>query len=188
MNYRKIAFALMTLSFIMIFSGGVSSFVLGLKNDKAETYNRMELVSDEFEKFDNNTNAFEEFRDELYSDVLSNVYYDTLYIQDVEIKNRLSNYESLVDSLEKNTKKLDKLCDDVYYPDSTVNSECSNYKSIYEQVVNYFVSDIALYNKNVKTYNEYQASNNSLLSVENYSTDKDYIDYNDDKVFDGKEA
>jgi hypothetical protein len=111
-----------------------------------------------------------------------------LYTQDVEIKNRLSNYESLVDSLEKNTKKLDSLCDDVYYPDSTVNSKCSNYKSIYEQVVNYFVSDIALYNKNVKTYNEYQASNNSLLSVESYNTDKDYIDYNDDKVFDGKEA
>ncbi|MBR3145830.1 MAG: hypothetical protein IKF47_01060 [Bacilli bacterium] len=184
---KKIAMAMMTLSFILIISGGVSSFVLGLQRDKEEIYNRINDVNDEFEVFSTNTSVFENFRDELYNVVLSNVYYDTMYDEDKSVKNKLSNYENLVDELTKNTKKLDKLCTDVYYPDSKVNTKCNNYKSIYEQVVNYFVNDINVYNNNVNKYNEYQKNSNSILRVDKYKTSKKYIDYNGDKEFDGKE-
>lgn len=187
MNYKRIALGMMTLSFILIISGGVSSFVLGLKKDKDEIYNRINDVNDEFEVFSTNTSVFESTRDELYNVVLSNVYYDTMYDEDKSVKNTISNYEHLVDELTKNTKKLDKLCNDVYYPDSKVNTKCNNYKSIYEQVVNYFISDINVYNDNVNKYNEYQKENNSDLRVDKYKTDKKYIDYNNDKSFDGKE-
>lgn len=184
---KKIAMIMMTLSFILLISGGVSSFVLGLKKDKEEIYNRISEVNNEFEVFSTNTSVFEGFRDELYNVVLSNVYYDTMYDEDKAVKNKLSNYENLVDELTRNTKRLNKLCDDVYYPDSKVNTKCNNYKSIYEQVVNYFVSDINVYNENVVKYNEYQKNNNSDLRVDKYKTDKKYIDYNKDKEFDGKE-
>ena len=184
---KKIALYMMTLSFILIISGGVSSFVLGLKEDKEEIYNRINDVNDEFEVFSTNTSVFENFRDELYNVVLSNVYYDTMYDEDKNVKNKLSNYENLVDELTKNTKKLDNLCNDVYYPDSKVNTKCNNYKSIYEQVVNYFISDINVYNENVKKYNEYQKNNNSNLRVDKYKTSKKYIDYNNDNEYDGKE-
>lgn len=184
---KKIALAMMTLSFVLIISGGVSSVVLGLQKDKEAVYNRINDVNDEFEVFSTNTSVFENYRDELYNIVLSNVYYDTMYDEDKEVKNKLSNYENLVDELTKNTKKLDKLCDDVYYPDSKVNTKCNNYKTIYEQVVNYFVGDINVYNDNVLKYNEYQRNKNSDLRVDKYKTDKKYIDYNKDKEFDGKE-
>lgn len=187
MNYRRIALGMMTLSFILIISGGVSSFVLGLKRDKEEISNRINEVNDEFEVFSTNTSVFESTRDELYNVVLSNVYYDTMYDEDKAVKNKLSNYEHLVDELTNNTKKLDSLCEDVYYPDSKVNTKCNNYKSIYEQVINYFVSDIKVYNGNVSKYNEYQKNNNSDLRVDNYKTKKNYVDYNKDKVYDGKE-
>ena len=184
---KKIAYGLMTLSFVMIISGGVSSFLLGLQNDKRETYQRVTVVNNKFKVFSNNTTAFEDARDELYKDVLSNVYYDTMYDTDSLVKNKLSNYESLVDELGKNAKELDSLCEDVYYPDSEANSKCNNYKSIYEQVVNYFVSDINIYNKNVKLFNEYQAGLGSGITIKNYKTKKVFIDYNNDNVFDGKE-
>lgn len=187
MNSRKIAYFMMTLSFIMIISGGVSSFVISLKADREETQNRMNDVSDTFEVFSANTSVFELFRDELYNTVLNNIYYDSMYLEDANIKNKLSNYENLVDQLEKNTRVLNKLCDDVYYPKSDVNNKCQNYKSIYEQVVNYFVSDIKVYNGNVKKYNDYQASLGFLYKIENYKTKKDFIDFNGDKKFDGKE-
>ena len=187
MNSRKIVFAMMTLSFILIISGGVSSFVIGLKQDKDEILKRINDVNDEFEVFSTNTSVFEHFRDELYNVVLSNVYYDTMYDEDKNVKNKLSNYENLVDELTKNTRNLDKLCTDVYYPDSKVNTKCVNYKSIYEQVVNYFISDINVYNENVKKYNEYQKNNNSSLRVDKYKTSKKYIDYNNDNEYDGKE-
>lgn len=187
MNSKKIAYLMMTLSFVMIISGGVSSFVISLKNDQKETQNRMNEVSDVFEVFSTNTSVFEAFRDELYNSFLSNISYDSMYIEDVNVKNKLSNYENLVDQLKKNTLSLNKLCDEVYYPKSDVNSKCHNYKSIYEQVVNYFVSDIAVYNNNVKKYNEYQANFGSVYNIKEYSTKKSYIDYNGDKKFDGKE-
>lgn len=187
MNSRKIAYIMMTLSFIMIISGGVSSFVISLKVDREETQNRMNDVADVFEVFSANTSVFESFRDDLYNTVLNNIYYDSMFTEDVNIKNKLSNYENLVDQLEKNTNELNKLCDDVYYPKSDINNKCRNYKSIYEQVVNYFVSDISVYNENVKKYNDYQASLGSLYKIDNYKTKKDYIDFNGDKKFDGKE-
>ena len=177
----------MNLSFVMIVSGGFSSFVFGLKSDREETYKRIDEVTDAFEVFSTNTSVFENFRDGLYNEVLSNVYYDTMYNDDAVVKNKLSNYENLVDELSKNTERLNKLCDNVYYPDNTTNSRCNNYKSIYEQVVNYFISDVELYNSNIDKYNNYQSSLNSIFRIKKYETNKKYIDYNKDGKYDGKE-
>ena len=79
------------------------------------------------------------------------------------------------------------MCDDVYYPESSINNKCINYKSIYEQVVNYFVTDINIYNKNIVNYNNYQASLGSGLLLKSYDTNKKFIDYNKDGSYDGKE-
>lgn len=187
MNSKKIAYILMIFSVIMIISGGVSSFLIGLKDDRILTLQRIENVKDEFEVFSTNTSAFESYRDELYNVVFNNTYYDTMALYDADVKNKLSNYENLVDQLTKNTNNMSKLCEDMYYPDSEVNSRCLNYKSIYEQVVNYFVSDIKVYNGNIDNFNQYQVSLNSGLQLQHYETKKTYIDYNNDKKFDGKE-
>jgi len=183
MNSKKIAYILITLSFIMIISGGVSSFLIGLKADRVLTLNRIEEVKDEFEVFSTNTSVFESYRDELYNVVFTNVYYDTMALYDADVKNKLSNYENLVDELTKNTENMSKLCDDMYYPDSDINNKCLNYKSIYEQVVNYFVSDIKVYNSNIDKFNQL----NLGVQLQYYNTKKDYIDFNKDKKFDGKE-
>ena len=184
---RRLANVFLVLSIVFIISGGVSTFVLGLKADRTETLNRMVEVNDVFEIFSTNTTAFENLRDELYTDVFSNLYYDNMFTDDGIIKSKLSNYESLVDELDKNAKSLKALCEDVYYPDGNVNNKCFNYKSIYEQVVNYFLSDINVYNNNIKEYNEYQTANNLTYPVKEYKTKKKFIDYNEDGVFDGKE-
>ena len=184
---KKLANVFLVLSIVLIISGGVSTFIFGLKADRKETLNRMVEVNDVFEIFSTNTTAFENLRDELYNEVLSNLYYDNMFESDGIIKTRLSNYESLVDELGKNAKTLKALCEDVYYPDGNVNNKCFNYKSIYEQVINFFLSDIKVYNDNVKTYNEYQTINGLTYVVKEYKTKKKYVDYNEDGVFDGKE-
>lgn len=187
MNYKKLSIIILTISLVMIVSGCVSSFIISLKADRREIYSRMDVVKDEFEVFSANTSVFESFRDELYTVVLDNVYFDSFYSDDEIVKDKLSNYEQLVDELTKNTKNLENLCENVYYPDGGINSRCNNYKLIYEQVVNYFVGDIELYNSHVVKYNKDQESKNTLFRVKKYNTDKDYVDYNHDKVFDGKE-
>ena len=187
MNYRRLSYILMTLGFIMIMSGSVCSFLDGLKKDQRETYRRVFVVNDEFEIFSTNTSVFEEYRDNLYKKYLSTFYFDTMYQNDVELKKELSNYENIVDEISRNVKQLDSMCKEVYYPDNEANSKCINYKSIYEQVVNYFVSDISLYNSYVKKYNDYGNGQEGFKTLEMYSTKKKYIDYNLDKKYDGKE-
>ena len=184
MNIRKIAYGLLALSIVLIMSGGFSSFLIGLRKDKENTLNLMKVVDDEFETFSANTSVFESFREDLYAEVLEGVVCDQFISNDGAVKNKLSNYENLVDELNKNVNELDKLCVDVYYPNSSTNNKCLNYKNIYEQVNNYFVTDIHSYNKSVETCN----GNNSLGStIKEYKTKKKYIDYNGDKKYDGKE-
>lgn len=186
-DYKKIAYILMTIGFVFIMSGSVSSFVLGLQQDKRETYKRVGVVNDVFEEFSTMTSLFENSRDELYTVFLSNVYYDTMYDDDEVIKNKLKEYEKLVDDISIKVKSLDKMCSNMYYPSSEANNKCENYKLIYEQVNNYFVGDIKTYNLNVSKYNLYQKNNGSTLEISKYSTKKKYIDYNKDKKYDGKE-
>ena len=185
MNIRKIAYGLLALSLVLIMSGGFSSFLIGLRKDKENTMNLMKVVDDEFETFSANTSVFESFREDLYAEVLEGVVCNQLILNDAAVKNKLSNYENLVDELSKNVKRLDKLCVDVYYPNSTTNNKCLNYKSIYEQVNNYYVTDINNYNKNVKQCNS--SASGDILLLKEFKNNKKYIDFNGDKKYDGKE-
>lgn len=184
MNIRKLAFVVLTLGLVLIVSGSFSLFLQGLREDKQQILNRIDDVGDEFEVFSANTSIFEEYRESLYEEILEGVVCDSLKDNAKKVNNKLSNYENLVDELDSNVLKLNKLCDDVYYPDSNTNNKCSNYKVIYEQVVNYFVSDIANYNKNIKQCNKSITDNK--ISI--YKTNKKYIDYNNDKKYDGKDV
>ena len=187
-NLRKFAYNIMTLSFIFIMAGSVYTFILGLKQDQNEVAYRFSEVQSVFENFSTNTSFFEDYRENLFNGILSNTYYDAFYKQDSVIKKNLSNYEDIVNNIEKNVIELKSLCDDVYYNDASVNTQCNNYKTIYEQVVNYFVGDIKLYNDNVLKYNNYQKSIQSSLVISNYVTNKNFIDYNGDNKYEAKES
>lgn len=169
---------------MMIISGTVSSFVISLKADREETQARMVVVNDSFEEFNASVTAFETARDTLYTESLGNLFYDTLVANDAKLKEKLSNYESIVDDVVKHVKVMDGLCKDVYYPDSDINSKCSNYKLIYEQVANYFMEDVKLYNTAIESFNAQQAGKG--VPLVKYETKKKYVDYNKDKVFEGK--
>ena len=60
--------------------------------------------------------------------VFANVYYDTMYEEDKNIKTKLSNYEQLVDELTKNTDYLDKLCSSSNRSFDDLKTKCSKYK------------------------------------------------------------
>lgn len=188
MKLKGVGILILTISFVMIITGAVSSFVISLKEDREKTQARMVVVNDSYEDFNTSVSLFETERDTLYTTSLGNLYYDTLATDDAVLKTKLSNFESIVDEITKKVENMDQLCRDVYYPDSSVNSKCSNYKSIYEQVINYFVGDVGLYNNTIKMYNEQQTAAGSTTLLEEYKTKKDYIDYNNDKEFEGKEV
>lgn len=185
---KSFAVFLFAVSIIMIISGTVSTFIVSLKQDQELTQARMIVVNDTFEEFNAGVSAFELERDSLYTEALGNLYYDTLMNEDVNLKNKLNNYEGIVDEIITKVGEMDNLCKDVYYPDSEVNNKCKNYKIIYEQVANYFVDDLKLYNSTISEFNTQQTSLGSNVVLGEYKTTKSYVDYNNDGVFEGKEV
>ena len=184
---RKLAYFLFTLGLILIIAGSFSSFLNGLKSDREMVMRRMDDVSGAYEAFNTNVSFFGDYREDFHDSILENLYYETMYNSDTLVKNEFVKYEKMVDEITENVKELEPLCRDVYYPNGSINSMCMNYPSIYEQVMNYFLIDVEEYNEIVKQYNAYQNSINSNYYVKEYSTTKNYIDYNGDQVFEGKE-
>ncbi len=187
MNIRKIAYAMLSLSLVLIISGCFSSFLTGLKQDQEVVYHRMEDVTASYEAFSTNVSFFGDYREDFHESILENLYYETMLNTDSLVKTELTKYEDMVDDIMDEVKKLDSLCKDVYYPQGEVNNMCMNYQVMFEQVMNYFILDVEDYNESVTKYNDYQKSIGSNSYVEKYSTTKDYIDYNGDKIFEGKE-
>ena len=93
LKIRKIAYSMMTISFVFIMAGSVYTFILGLKQDKNEVAYRFSEVQNVFESFSTNTSLFESYREKIFDGILSNTYYDAFYRQDSVIKNNLLNYD-----------------------------------------------------------------------------------------------
>ena len=184
---RKISFILILISIFMIVSGLISSLVIGLKEDQKMTNMRMDEVDLEYEDYSTMVSLFEQERDSMYENVFTNITYENMYANNKYVTNKLSNYEAMVDEIHKSIRKLDDLCNDMYYPDSSVNSICNNYKVIYEQVNNYFVMDINTYNENIDKYNEYIKGVDPNLVLKKYSTKKKLEDFDKDGEIIGKD-
>lgn len=180
-NNKKAIYILFGIGILMLFSGCFSNFINGLRNDHEQVNQRMKIVDTDYTELTNNINTFTEARDNLYSKYLEKVDYTTFYKNNNIINSSISNYETIVDEISEKVKSLDNLCENTYFTSNETNEKCSNYKLLYEQVNNYFVSDINKYNKIVQDYNM-----NNVKNVNVYVLSREYIDYNNDKSFDGK--
>lgn len=187
MKKKNFAFFLLAFGTAMVISGCVSLFVVSLKADRELTRERMIVVKDTFKDFSNSVASFDLERDALYKEGLDNLVFDTLIVDDIVLKNKLSNYEKIADEIISQGKTMDSLCLDVYYPESDVNAHCNDYKKVYERVINNFLDDITLYNKTLTAFNDLQKSFGSTYSIELYKTKKKYVDLDNDGIYEGKE-
>lgn len=187
MNKKKVIVIIGVI--VLLILGGVVFFIISFRQDKKATLKMMEEVNKEYDTFLKASNDFNIMRDTLYTDVFSDIYYDTLRENIDFYHQKLKEYETLVDSTTKAINKLDENCDGVYYPEAEANTKCMNFKEIYEQVVNCFVYDVNQINDNIEKYNEIQkeaGNNDGILKL--YEHNKKFIDYNKDKEYLGKDG
>lgn len=179
---------LFSLGFIFIVLGLISTFTLGFKHDKQEVSKRMKLVNSAYETFKTEVKDFTTTRDDLYDNVFSELYFETLNLTINNCLKELEKYEQQLDEIEKVALKLQENCQDIYFPDKEANNKCQTFATSYEEIVNYFVNDIKQVNDNIKKYNTYNQENNTgIAPLQEYSTTKKYIDFNKDKKYEGKE-
>lgn len=165
----------------------ITFFIISIRRDKLETKKVMNTIIKKYDIFEKKVLKFNEFRDEVYTTVFADTYYDAIGSSYSDNNNRIKKLEEIIDEVEKSANQLKKYCKNVYYSDSDVNRKCSSFKSLYEEVINSFVSDIDKYNKVLDNYNNYIKDSGGGETLEKYNTKKKYIDFDGDKEFVGKE-
>lgn len=175
------------LAVLGVITGSLGLFVLSIKKDQRATVERVTEVVTTYKKFSDEVDKFNDIRNDLYSNILDNVYIDNIDEMDANVQVSLRKYEDVVDNVSKVTNELSKLCGNIYFTDSKARNKCEGFASVYEQIVNAFVSDVDGYNKSMDDYNNYQKELNTGVSLKHYESTKKYIDYNNDKKYEGKE-
>lgn len=159
---------------ILLLIGGVSFFVINLKKEQELLASNMKEIKDSYELLNGNVHSYNSIRDEI-SVKLSSFFYDSYKKEKDSYDDIFTRYNATISEIDKNIANIDKYCD-VLYNDSNVNKICDSYKSLYEKLVNIYVSDLNNYNQKISGYNEYKKDNIPLFTM----IHSNYIDYNKD--------
>jgi ABC-type Na+ efflux pump permease subunit len=174
---------------ILVFALAIYLYINSFKEDKKETLKIMKQVNTDYPVFIKATNACVEKRNEFYKQK-EDIYLEEISKNPADWTTLMSEYEELLNQVETSSKRLKKYCKNEF-GDITVKTECNKFKANYEAVMNYYITDVKVYNKLVKEYNEWVNTNNSSASklekVKLKIYDK-YIDFDEDGEYFGKEV
>lgn len=176
---------IIAIAFSIIVIGIITYVFIEYSNNQSEIKQRMEMVTELYQEFKEDIGTFNDKRNEIYRIVIQDMYYQTLKEKDNEFKSLYASYEEVVTILDEDYGKLKGKCINVLYPDVSVNNKCEAFVLGYEEAINTYVNDVAIYNKNIQNYNDW-STENGQEKLEKFNTEKDYIDVNGDRIYKGK--
>ena len=161
----------------------------GLKEDRAATQAKMDKILEAYPTFNQMVNDFSNLRNQFYS-YKEDLYLETLRDNAEAWNTFMSNYADGIQKVENSAQVLKENCD-LEYGDVKVSTKCTNFKVNYEAAMNYYISDVKLYNQMVSEYEKYNTESGGKYPVVNkaeYKIYEDYIDYDKDGEYFGKEV
>ena len=176
------------IGFLLIVIGIISYIIINYNSDQAEVKKRMETVRDSYEAFKTDVESFNSIRDNIYINVFTDdMYYQTLKDNDASFKELFNNYKDNLDKIDKDYDDVKDKCINVLHPEADVNNKCEAIISSYEEVVNTYISDVNNYNNLITSYNKWLSDTNSSdVKLEEIKLDRDYIDINGDREYNGR--
>ena len=176
------------IGFLLIVIGIISYIIINYNSDQAEVKKRMETVRDSYEAFKTDVESFNSIRDNIYINVFTDdMYYQTLKDNDASFKELFNNYKDNLDKIDKDYDDVKDKCINVLHPEADVNNKCEAIVSSYEEVVNTYISDVSSYNNLITSYNKWLSDTNSSdVKLEEIKLDRDYLDINGDREYNGK--
>ena len=176
------------IGFLLIVIGIISYIIINYNSDQAEVKKRMETVRDSYEAFKTDVESFNSIRDNIYTNVFTDdMYYQTLKDNDASFKELYKSYSESLDKIDKDYDGVKDKCINVLHPEADVNNKCEAIVSSYEEVVNTYISDVSSYNNLITSYNKWLSDTNSSdTKLEEIKLDRDYIDINGDREYNGR--
>lgn len=175
------------IGFLLIIIGIISYIIINYNNDQAEVRKRMDVVVDTYKTFRSDVDAFNTIRDNIYTEVMQDMYYQTLKDNDTRFEELYNSYKDSLEKVDEDYKKIEDKCINVLHPKADVNNKCEAMVVGYEEVVNTYISDVNSYNNLIKSYNKWLETNNSSdPKLEEIEIDRDYLDVNGDREYAGR--
>ena len=168
---------------------GILLFIKEFNEDREKTLLIMDEIKTKYDEFSPLVERFSVGRTYFHT-----VKEDLFFLESVEenkeeLMTLMKNYEILVMDVHNNSEYLQKNCDRKYSK-STVNNTCDLFKQGYEAVMNYYMTDLKIYNTFVSKYNEWLSENSSTLEPlkeQKLSLYSEYVDYDKDGSYLGGE-
>jgi len=190
-NKKIVIIIIILVSLIALFTFIGINFYRGYQEDKRKTAEIITKIEETYILFTTNINDFNAKRDVLHNQIFVDNYYDGMETKIEGWTKLLNEYDVIVEKIDKDSTYLKDNCEKVRLLNNPVSYQCESFSFTYETAVNSYVSDIALYNESIKGYNEWLNSNNEAnelkpLEIYNGKLYNEYIDYNNDGEFFGK--
>ena len=175
------------IGFLLIIIGIISYVVINYNSDQAEVKKRMDEVRESYKVFKTDVDAFNSIRDNIYNEVMQDMYYQMLKDNDARYKELYQSYSDSLEKIDKDYNGVKDKCINVLHPEADVNNKCEAIVSSYEEVVNIYVSDVNSYNSLIDSYNKWLSDNNSTdTKLDKIKLDRDYLDINGDREYNGR--
>ena len=181
---KKIIKIIIPIIILGIITALIVNYVLNIKEAQKEMNKNSEIIKNNYEKFTSSIEPYNKIRTD-YITISSNFYYDTYKQKHEEYINILTKYNEIITEIDTAVDYIASRCD-VIYKDSKTNSICSNYQKTYEKLINLYINDLSDYNNKITKYNEYKADTEETVS-KFLMIHQEYIDYNHDKIYEGKD-
>ena len=179
MNIITLVLVIITIIIIII-----GLYIGNIVHERKTVQKNIELIKYNYNEFTNNILEFNQIRTNL-SNKLNNFVYTTYIDEHQNYIELLNKYTDNIKKIDANVSNITKRCD-FTYNDKNINIICDSYESAYEKMVNLYVSDVINYNNKIKSYNEQYITEEELGQFD--AAHKEYIDYNNDKKYEGKEV
>ena len=154
-----------------------------IKDDNDLLSKIMNEITTSSSVLEDNIKIYNQNRDKLVSSL--NGYYSDMLANDYDkYINILKDQENIIKAIYSNVEALADNCGDRLFSKKEVNNICNNFEDYYETVVNVYIDDETKVNELIKSYNK-----NTNKNLVEYHSDKitDYIDYNKDGEYLGRE-
>lgn len=177
-NGKRLGIALVILTIIIIVIGVVLSII---NNNEEQQQENMEIIRDSYTNLSANVIDNIELRKELINKLstFNNANYPNEHEEYIELLNK---YNDNVKQITENVEEMDARCNQEYV-DATINILCRSYGDLYEEVVNIYITTVKDYNNKITNYNLNSETDYDLYPM----IHEDYIDFNQDGKFQGKD-
>ena len=176
---KKVIIFLMLLVALII---GIIILVMGMNKDKEATKANVSEIKASYSLLSKEIGEYNKIREES-TEIFANLLLEKYESEHEKVTLLVDKYNGVMDNIDNYIGKINGKCNNKYR-DEEVNKICSNYKQIYEKLVNLYVGDLKKYNEVVTEYNEYKKTELALFTM----LHGDYIDYDNNSIFEGRDS